>query len=202
LCEPPRPLVGNLAERTRSALVIGVSWLDRYMHERIVKKIVPALKRGSLCKEPSEFTISAAAAYPIRITKIRFHGSIELMSAGQIRIDQKRSPESDIREFNVAPKGCSRTSRETISICRAKPMRAQRLDPPQGTASTILLRGSLHPVAATPEPSSSSVESKSQNPSFEADGPSRLSPSRSRLAVGTFASRKSIVRPESRRPSC
>jgi hypothetical protein len=54
-----------LQELLRSALVLGVSALDRYMHERIVKNIVAALKKRKLCKEQQEFAIPATLAIQV-----------------------------------------------------------------------------------------------------------------------------------------
>lgn len=44
----------------RSALVYGVSAIDRYMHERVVRNIVPALKATPLNREQREFSIPAS----------------------------------------------------------------------------------------------------------------------------------------------
>jgi hypothetical protein len=54
-----------LQELLRSALVLSVSALDRYIHERISKKIVTALRKGGLCKEQEEFSIPAALAIQV-----------------------------------------------------------------------------------------------------------------------------------------
>lgn len=59
-----------MQELLRSALAVGVSAFDRYVHERVTKGIVTALKRGerSLNKEQKEFSIPALTA--IRITRV------------------------------------------------------------------------------------------------------------------------------------
>ncbi len=76
-----------LQELLRSALVLTVSALDRYMHERIVKKIVGALKKGNLCKEQSDFTIPAALAIQVahKVVSAR-RKNMAVRPANEIRI--------------------------------------------------------------------------------------------------------------------
>jgi len=57
----------SLDDLLRAALSLGVSALDRYMHERVTKSIVASLKQENLSKPQREFSIPAAAA--IRITE-------------------------------------------------------------------------------------------------------------------------------------
>lgn len=56
-----------LDDLLRASLSLGVSALDRYMHERVTKSIVSSLKRDNLSKPQREFSIPAAEA--IRITE-------------------------------------------------------------------------------------------------------------------------------------
>lgn len=49
----------------RASLVFGVSALDRYVHERVVKGIVGALKASELTKRQEEFSIPAVLAIRI-----------------------------------------------------------------------------------------------------------------------------------------
>lgn len=56
-----------LTELLRSAHAMAVSAFDRYVHERVVKAIIPALKSGSLCREQEELSIPATVA--VGITK-------------------------------------------------------------------------------------------------------------------------------------
>ena len=51
-----------LDDLLRSALTFGVSALDRYVHERIVKGIIVALKKTSLNRPQEEFSIPAVLA--------------------------------------------------------------------------------------------------------------------------------------------
>lgn len=54
-----------LDDQLRAALVFGVSALDRYVHERVVKGIVPALKQHPLTRQQEEFTIPVSTAIQI-----------------------------------------------------------------------------------------------------------------------------------------
>lgn len=54
-----------MADFLRSALVYGVSALDRYIHERVVQKIVAALKRTPRSKEQEDFSIPITTAIEI-----------------------------------------------------------------------------------------------------------------------------------------
>jgi hypothetical protein len=49
----------SLDELLRSALVLAVSALDRYVHERVVKKIVSALRARSLNRKQEDFSLPA-----------------------------------------------------------------------------------------------------------------------------------------------
>lgn len=51
-----------LDDLLRASLSFGVSALDRYVHERVVKGIVAALKAGSLTKQQEEFSIPVTTA--------------------------------------------------------------------------------------------------------------------------------------------
>jgi len=51
-----------LDDLLRSALTFGVSALDRYVHERIVKGIIVALKKTNLNRPQEEFFIPAVLA--------------------------------------------------------------------------------------------------------------------------------------------
>lgn len=76
-----------LQELLRSALVLCVSALDRYMHERIIKKIVVALKKRNPSKEQTEFSIPAHTAIHVahRVVKARKKGEA-VRPANEIRI--------------------------------------------------------------------------------------------------------------------
>jgi hypothetical protein len=55
----------GLQELLRSTLVLGVSALDRYMHERIVKRIIVAMRSKNLSREQTEFSIPASTAIQV-----------------------------------------------------------------------------------------------------------------------------------------
>jgi hypothetical protein len=76
-----------LQELLRSALVLSVSALDRYMHERIVKNIVVALKKRNPSKEQSEFLIPAYTAIQVahRVVQAGNNGK-RVRPANEIRI--------------------------------------------------------------------------------------------------------------------
>ena len=57
----------SLDDLLRSALTFGVSALDRYVHERIVRNIVQALGSSRLTRRQKEFSIPAVLA--LRITR-------------------------------------------------------------------------------------------------------------------------------------
>jgi len=57
----------TLDDLLRASLVLGVSALDRYVHERVVKGIVNALKISNLTRRQEEFSIPAILA--IRISE-------------------------------------------------------------------------------------------------------------------------------------
>ena len=56
-----------VADLLRSALVLGMSALDRYVHERVVKGIVAALRKPPLSKAQEEFSIPAVLT--LQVTK-------------------------------------------------------------------------------------------------------------------------------------
>jgi len=51
-----------LDDQLRAALTFGVSAVDRYIHERVVKGIIPALRRPHLNRQQAEFSIPVATA--------------------------------------------------------------------------------------------------------------------------------------------
>ena len=51
-----------LDDQLRAALTFGVSALDRYVHERVVKGIIPALKKQPLTKQQEEFSLPVSTA--------------------------------------------------------------------------------------------------------------------------------------------
>lgn len=55
----------SLDDLLRSSLTFGVSALDRYIHERIIKGFVTAYRAGNLNKQQKEFTIPATLAMDI-----------------------------------------------------------------------------------------------------------------------------------------
>jgi hypothetical protein len=54
-----------LDDQLRAALAFAVSALDRYVHERVVKGIVPALKKSSLTRQQEELNIPVFTAIEI-----------------------------------------------------------------------------------------------------------------------------------------
>lgn len=56
---------GWLDDQLRAALIFGVSALDRYVHERVVKGIIPALKKRPLTKQQEEFSLPVSTAIQI-----------------------------------------------------------------------------------------------------------------------------------------
>lgn len=60
-----------LDDQLRAALTFGVSALDRYVHERVVKGIVAALKKPNLNKEQREFVIPVSAAIKISAESVK-----------------------------------------------------------------------------------------------------------------------------------
>lgn len=54
-----------LDDQLRAALTFGVSALDRYVHERVVKGIIPALKTAPLTRQQEEFSIPVSTAIKI-----------------------------------------------------------------------------------------------------------------------------------------
>jgi hypothetical protein len=55
----------HLEDHLRSALALGISALDRYVHERVVKGIVPALKTAKLTRQQEELSIPVTTAIKI-----------------------------------------------------------------------------------------------------------------------------------------
>lgn len=76
----------SLNDLLRSAIVLGVSGLDRYVHERVVKGIVQALRSGSLNRSQSEFSIPAHLALEVtrQLQKANREGR-QLRPANEIR---------------------------------------------------------------------------------------------------------------------
>ena len=60
-----------LDDQLRAALTFGVSALDRYVHERVVKGIVAALKKPSLNREQREFAIPVSTAIKISAESVK-----------------------------------------------------------------------------------------------------------------------------------
>jgi hypothetical protein len=56
-----------LDDLLRGALTFGISALDRYIHERVVKNIISALKKPNLNKKQEDFSVPAVSA--VKITK-------------------------------------------------------------------------------------------------------------------------------------
>jgi len=52
-------------ELLRAAVATGVSALDRYIHERVTKGIVSAVRQGALNRQQEEFKLPAATAMKI-----------------------------------------------------------------------------------------------------------------------------------------
>jgi hypothetical protein len=76
----------SLSELLRSALVTAVSAFDRYMHERIVKNVVSAL-RGKLNREQAELTVPAHIMVKIskRLSTAKKNGK-GIRPANEVRI--------------------------------------------------------------------------------------------------------------------
>jgi hypothetical protein len=60
-----------LDDQLRAALTFGVSALDRYVHERVVKGIVAKLKKPNLNKEQREFAIPVSTAIKISAESVK-----------------------------------------------------------------------------------------------------------------------------------
>ena len=75
-----------LDDLLRAALTFGVSAIDRYMHERVVKGIVPALKKAPLTQRQEEFGIPAALAIKLsaQLVKARRDGR-QVRPANEVR---------------------------------------------------------------------------------------------------------------------
>lgn len=54
-----------MADMLRSAIVYGVSALDRYIHERVVQNIITALKKSPKTKQQEDFSIPVTTAIQI-----------------------------------------------------------------------------------------------------------------------------------------
>ena len=63
--------LGTKPQNPRAALTFGVSALDRYVHERVVKGIVAALKKPNLNKEQREFVIPVSTAIKISAESVK-----------------------------------------------------------------------------------------------------------------------------------
>ncbi len=66
-----------LADLLRSSLTIGVSAVDRYVHERVVKNVVKALKRSNLNSSQRDFSIPAALTIRLAGTIARGKNSVQ-----------------------------------------------------------------------------------------------------------------------------
>lgn len=62
-----------LDDMLRASLTFGVSALDRYVHERVIKGIVKALKSGTLTKQQEEFSIPDTTAIKISDEALAAH---------------------------------------------------------------------------------------------------------------------------------
>lgn len=63
----------HLDDMLRASLAFGVSALDRYVHERVIKGIVTALKSGALTKQQEEFSIPVTTAIKISEEALAAH---------------------------------------------------------------------------------------------------------------------------------
>lgn len=63
----------HLDDMLRASLTFGVSALDRYVHERVIKGIVTALKSGPLTKQQEEFSIPVTTAIQISEEALTAH---------------------------------------------------------------------------------------------------------------------------------
>jgi hypothetical protein len=131
----PRRKLTVLKELLRSALMLGVSALDRYMYERIVKKIVGALKKGKLCKEQADFAIPAEVAIRVanRVVVARRKGQA-VRPTNEIRIViqdllHKRTFQSwqELEEgFKlIGISGISGTLQDAYKVANIKPIKSQ-----------------------------------------------------------------------------
>lgn len=62
-----------LDDMLRASLTFAVSALDRYVHERVIKGIVKALKSGTLIKEQEEFSVPVLTAIQISEEALKAH---------------------------------------------------------------------------------------------------------------------------------
>lgn len=75
-----------LEDLLRSSITFGVSALDRYVHERVVKKFITAFRDSSLTKNQREFSLNATLAIQI-VDKVRVsqRAGDEIRPANEIR---------------------------------------------------------------------------------------------------------------------
>ena len=79
----------GLDDLLRSAVVLGVSALDRYVHERVVRTIVSALRRKKLSRPQKGLQIPASVAVEIADTVIR---------------ERRKNPDGNFRPANIIRK--------------------------------------------------------------------------------------------------
>jgi hypothetical protein len=68
----------ELAELLRAALVLGVSGLDRYIHERTIKQIVTALRSSELSRQQEDLSIPATLALRLGADLLKAHKAKKL----------------------------------------------------------------------------------------------------------------------------
>ncbi len=82
----------SLDDLLRSALTLGVSALDRYVHERVVKRVITSLRKADL--RPSQETLSIPATLALRMTEAIRKASKDrkhVRPANQLRIALQES---------------------------------------------------------------------------------------------------------------
>jgi len=91
----------------RSALVLAVAALDRYVHDRVTKGIASAYKKGNLNREQEEFSIPVSLAFEIATRASRAQGEQKQTRAANLVRNQvqeilHKRPFQSWREIEVA----------------------------------------------------------------------------------------------------
>ena len=79
-----------------ASLTIGVSAVDRYVHERVVKNVVKALKRSNLNSTQREFSIPAVLAIRLATTVARARNSTGVVGGGRCALPTRSERPSRI----------------------------------------------------------------------------------------------------------
>jgi hypothetical protein len=97
----------SLDDLLRAALTFGVSALDRYVHERVIKGFVSALRAGDLTKQQEDFSIPVTLALRmVEETRKAYRNGETVRPANEIRKYAQeflhRQPFQNWREINKA----------------------------------------------------------------------------------------------------